>query len=103
VHLPAASCFLEGKTLEAAPKCGAAVAYDFLAAKEPLEAEVQLCKRCSPSSTERAWECICSYMFLSKSVVVYRCFRRCDKEGAHDEHLCSLHADRPKREGPKDK
>lgn len=51
VHLPAASCFLHGKTLEAVPKCGTSGAFDFVKAEEPLDSEA-LCKRCSRSGTE---------------------------------------------------
>ena len=99
VHLPASQCFVDGNPVRAIPKCGMAGSFDFVKADEVLEIGAQLCRRCSPTTTERGCEAICSHMHLSRDVRVYRCHRRCDVEGAHDEHLCSLHAGKPRREG----
>eukprot|EP00435_Cladocopium_sp_Y103_P051475 s448_g16.t1 len=54
VHLPAPSCLVDDTVVDPAPKCGIAGSFVAVQAEEILDFAATLCKRCCPSSTERA-------------------------------------------------
>lgn len=101
VHLPAPQCLVGETMVNPAPKCGISGNFGSVQAEEALDHATTLCRRCSASSTERVCDGICSHVHLGHDVVVRRCIRRCSIPGKHEDHLCSLHEEGPKREGPK--
>eukprot|EP00435_Cladocopium_sp_Y103_P061748 s675_g23.t1 len=99
VHLPSAASLEESPVTKAIPKCGASGTFELLKVEDPLDPSTKLCRRCSPG-TEGACDEICSHVFLSQELTVYRCFRGCEcVEEGHADHFCGFHFPRPKREG----
>eukprot|EP00435_Cladocopium_sp_Y103_P040990 s2430_g11.t1 len=98
VHLPAPQCLVKDTIVDPAPKCGVAGTFVAIQVEEALDPATTLCRRCCPSSSERACSGICSHMHLGEDVVVRRCTRRCHLAVSHEDHLCPLH-DEPKAGG----
>ena len=90
--LPANDELVEGVMVDATPKCGISGNFELAKVEDPLDPTTLLCRRCVPRSSEGACEGICSHMHLGrKNLAVQRCYRRCQIEGAHEDHKCPLH------------